>query len=162
DDATREAYIDRICAYMEKALHEAKVNLSWINPDPEYVAAVRTFIRRSLSSGARGRAGFFLKDVPELRPSASFFGAIKSLAQALLKLTAPGVPDIYQGSEGLAFRLVDPDNRRKIDFAAQQRAFQGLEPQSVQEQHSLCAQMLALIGDGRAKLWTTMCALRFR
>src|SRR5207302_1311459 len=106
---------------MTKAVHEAKVNLSWINPNAEYVEALSQFIDRILASPERRRRNNFWKHFTEFLPLVSFFGAMNSLAQTLLKITCPGVPDIYQGNELWDFSLVDPDNRRPIDFQRRER-----------------------------------------
>jgi (1->4)-alpha-D-glucan 1-alpha-D-glucosylmutase len=101
---------ERLEAYMEKALREAKRTTSWVEPDEEHEAAVMAFIRELLAN----------RDVmDELEPFAARVaraGDRLALAQLLLKLTVPGVPDIYQGDELLALSLVDPDNRRPVDW----------------------------------------------
>jgi (1->4)-alpha-D-glucan 1-alpha-D-glucosylmutase len=157
-----DRFITRIEAYIEKALHEAKVNLSWINPDPEYVAAVKAFVRKTLSSGPRGRMSFFLKDVGQLLRTVRFFGGINSLSQTLLKTTSPGVPDIYQGNEFFDLSLVDPDNRRAVDFAARTQSLAEITSRSPAETLEITRGMLAEFPDHAVKLWVTMRALRFR
>ena len=112
--------------YMTKAVHEGKVNLSWINPDPEYVEAVRLFIARLLTPGTTTRPNHFLESMEKFIVPIQFFGALNSVAQTLLKLTAPGVPDIYQGTELWDFSLVDPDNRRPVDFDQRRRQLASL------------------------------------
>ncbi len=92
-----------------------------------------------------------------------FFGALNSLAQALLKLTIPGVPDIYQGNEMFDFSLVDPDNRRPVDYPLRQRALEDLlERKRSGDLTALCRELLGNYRDGRIKLWTTVEALLFR
>jgi len=88
--------------------------------------------------------------------------AIASLAQLAIKLTAPGMPDIYQGGELWDFSLVDPDNRRPIDYEVRQRLLADILKQSREDARAFCDDMLRDISDGRAKLWTTMRVLRFR
>src|SRR6184192_2293270 len=110
--ATAE-YIERIQAYMGKALHEAKINTSWIQPNEEWDAAMRDFIGRIMDSSPRHKfVPAFLPVVQEI----AWLGAINSLSQTLLKLTSPGVPDIYQGNEIWDYSLVDPDNRQPVDY----------------------------------------------
>jgi (1->4)-alpha-D-glucan 1-alpha-D-glucosylmutase len=162
DSEVRGRYIGRIEQYMDKALHEAKVNLSWINPDPEYSDAVKQFIHAILTPSPRGRLSFFLRDLQEFVRSIQFFGALNSLAQTLLKLTAPGVPDIYQGNEFFDFSLVDPDNRRPVDFDGHRRLLAGLQAQSPADFVPFCHDLLANYQDGRVKAWVTMRALAFR
>lgn len=157
---------DRIIAYMTKAMHEAKVNLSWINDDPEYIDAVREFITRILKPSDR-RAGYFVGQMLEFLPPVQFFGALNSLAQTLLRITSPGLPDTYQGTELWDFSLVDPDNRRAVDYDARCRLLDELESRaSAGEMKSICAEMLAAFQegdrDGRLKLWTLLRALNIR
>jgi (1->4)-alpha-D-glucan 1-alpha-D-glucosylmutase len=160
--APGEDFIARIEAYMEKALHEAKVNLSWINPDPEYVAAVARFIRGVLSVGPRGRVSFFLRDLELFLRPLKFFGAINSLAQTLLKLTSPGVPDIYQGNEFFDLSLVDPDNRRPVDFETRARILKDISSRSPAEAFAATRESLTQFPSDSVKLWVTMRALRYR
>ena len=98
---------------MAKALHEAKVNTSWIQPNEKWDNATGEFVARILEPGPKNKfLPVFLPVVEEI----ARLGAINSLAQLVLKLTAPGVPDIYQGNEIWDFSLVDPDNRRPVDY----------------------------------------------
>ncbi|HWK31614.1 MAG TPA: malto-oligosyltrehalose synthase [Terriglobales bacterium] len=156
-----DAYLDRISAYMEKALHEAKRNLSWINPDPEYVGAVKRFIREIVSSKRKG-ANFFVRDLVEFLRPVQYHGALNSIAQTLVKLTAPGVPDIYQGMELLDLSLVDPDNRRPVDFERRRQWMNIFAEQSPAEYSELCKRLMAEVESGAAKLWTLARALAFR
>ena len=103
----------RIADYMQKATKEAKVHTSWINPNEEYDAAVRLFVEHLLPESGQSP---FLSDLLSLQRRVAFFGRFNSLAQVLLKLTSPGVPDLYQGCELWDFSLVDPDNRRPVDY----------------------------------------------
>jgi (1->4)-alpha-D-glucan 1-alpha-D-glucosylmutase len=96
-------------------------------------------------------------------PAISFFGAINSLAQRVLMITSPGNPDIYQGTELWDFSLVDPDNRRPVDYALRQRLLIDLDHQAeAGNLPALCADLLKNYQDGRIKMWTTMQALRLR
>ena len=156
-------FVGRMTQYMEKAVHEAKINASWLNPNPEYVAGISKFIEAILSPTYRGRLNLFWDSMQSFLPTVQYFGAINSLTQTLLKLTSPGVPDIYQGQELWDFSLVDPDNRRPVDFDLRERALQQLTGGS----HSgdllgLCQQLLRDYQDGRIKLWTTMQTLNYR
>ena len=101
---------DRIETYMEKALREAKRNTNWIEPNADWEEAVRRFGRSLYADDA------FLADFEPFARRVAAIGERASLGQLVLKLTAPGIPDMYEGDE-LAFRaLVDPDNRRPVDF----------------------------------------------
>src|SRR5437588_1730428 len=162
-EQARKNYIERIKQYMTKAVHEAKVNLSWINDDPAYVEALQLFIEKILNPGTRSRPNTFLDQIQALAPSVAFFGAINSLAQRLLTITAPGNPDIYQGTELWDFSLVDPDNRRPVDYAMRERLLTELDRKAeAGNLPALCAELLENYQDGRVKLWTTMQALRLR
>ena len=159
----RDRYVERIKQYMNKAVHEAKVNLSWINDDPAYVEALQQFIEKVLTPGTRGRSNSFLEQVQAFVPVTAFFGAINSLAQRLLMIASPGNPDIYQGMELWNLNLVDPDNRRPVDYGLRQQLLSELDHRAESgDLIPLCSELLANYQDGRIKLWTTMQALRLR
>jgi (1->4)-alpha-D-glucan 1-alpha-D-glucosylmutase len=120
DDADHEMYLDRIAAYMEKALKEAKLRTSWIKPNEEHDAAVRAFVRGILDRA--NPANIFLPDFIAFQEPIALAGTWNGLGQALFKCAAPGVPDFYQGSEFWNFSLVDPDNRRPVDYASRRAA----------------------------------------
>src|SRR5690606_31344407 len=107
-----EALEERFIPFVEKALREAKLRTNWSAIGEPYEEAVIAYAKKLLSPSNHA----FLADFHgALRPFIRT-GLVNSLAQTIIKLTAPGVPDIYQGSEGLDFSLVDPDNRREPDF----------------------------------------------
>jgi (1->4)-alpha-D-glucan 1-alpha-D-glucosylmutase len=106
---------DRAMAYIEKAAKEAKEHTSWVDPDPAYDAALRSFVEGALADAE------FLAQLQEFAAPLVAPGWVNSLAMALLKLTSPGVPDIYQGNELWDLSLVDPDNRRSVDWALRAR-----------------------------------------
>jgi (1->4)-alpha-D-glucan 1-alpha-D-glucosylmutase len=113
-----QAFAERIAAWQEKAVREAKLVTEWAAPNEAYEAAVRDFLFQTLDAARPAKladeiAGFALR----LAPAA----AINSLAQTLLRLTSPGVPDLYQGTDLWDFSLVDPDNRRPVDYALRRR-----------------------------------------
>jgi (1->4)-alpha-D-glucan 1-alpha-D-glucosylmutase len=145
-------YIERIQAYMTKALKEAKINTSWIQPNEEWDAAMHDFIARILDSSSRN------KFLPIFLPAAKEIiqlGAINSLTQTLLKLTSPGVPDIYQGTEIWDYSLVDPDNRRSVDYELRHEILKSLSRATPKE-------LMQTWPDGRIKLFLTQRMLRFR
>jgi (1->4)-alpha-D-glucan 1-alpha-D-glucosylmutase len=153
------AYVARIQAYMFKALKEAKLHTSWVNPDEDYERAVREFIQMVLRPDATNQ---FLFDFIEFQQTTARAGMLNSLAQTLLKITAPGVPDFYQGTELWHFCLVDPDNRRPVDYD-QRRALLATLPQDARADTSaLLDEMLREPADGRIKLFITQRALSFR
>jgi (1->4)-alpha-D-glucan 1-alpha-D-glucosylmutase len=163
-EADEPVFLRRMQQYMAKAAHEAKVNLSWVNPDPEYVAQLEGFLERILAPVHHGRKNFFRLEIERFLPAVMYFGAINSVAQALLKITVPGVPDIYQGNEIWDFSLVDPDNRRPVDFATRRELWEELIAAASGEPPwlSLTADILENWRNGKVKLWTTLRALRFR
>jgi (1->4)-alpha-D-glucan 1-alpha-D-glucosylmutase len=160
DDATGQEFTKRIQGYMTKAIHEAKVNLSWINPNPDYTDAMHRFIERILTPGTEKRPNNFLNQLETFLPTVRYFGFLNGLAQVAIKSTAPGVTDLYRGTEFWDLSLVDPDNRRPVDYGRRQEAL--AELLKCEQQPELCAGLLERISDGRAKMWTTTCALRLR
>ncbi len=108
-------FIDRVAAYMAKATKEAKQRTSWLHPSAEYDAAVDRFVREMLAHPP------FVAQARALAAEIAPYGAVNSLAQLCLKLASPGVPDTYQGSELWNFSLVDPDNRRPVDYGLRRR-----------------------------------------
>ncbi|MDD5556530.1 MAG: malto-oligosyltrehalose synthase [bacterium] len=119
DGAIDGAWVGRIREYMIKAIREAKVHTAWIRPDEEYEGAVSAFVEACLDP-SRSRA--FTDALRGFAERIAWFGMLNSLSQTALKLTLPGVPDFYQGTELWDFSLVDPDNRRPVDYAARARA----------------------------------------
>jgi len=112
---------DRLCGFVEKAVREAKLHTSWTDPNREYDEAVLAFCRRLLAHRE------FLDELEALVEVVRGTGRVNSLAQTLLKLTAPGVPDLYQGCELWDLSLVDPDNRRPVDFQRRRDLLRRLE-----------------------------------
>jgi (1->4)-alpha-D-glucan 1-alpha-D-glucosylmutase len=154
---------ERIAAYMRKAVREAKVHSSWMHPHPEYEEAVAGFVERLL---ARPGNNAFLADFVPFARRVARLGLYNSLAQVLLKLAAPGVPDLYQGCELWAFQLVDPDNRRPVDYARRDALLAQLEaslgPEARAGQGPAVRALLDTLDDGRAKLLLTWRALGLR
>jgi (1->4)-alpha-D-glucan 1-alpha-D-glucosylmutase len=162
DDAGLPAYRERIAAYMQKAAREAKRRTSWTRPDEEYEKALQAFVAGVL---ARVRPNPLLSDVQSRVATVAWFGALNSLSTLLLKYTSPGVPDLYQGNELLELSLVDPDNRRPVDYALRGRLLDELE--TIAASHELPTRLREIAAaphDGRAKLWLTwrLLALRAR
>jgi (1->4)-alpha-D-glucan 1-alpha-D-glucosylmutase len=122
DVAARGPLPERIGAYMQKAVREAKVNSSWTAPDPEYERDLADFVAAVLDPGNTA----FLAELDELARAVAGIAARSSLALVVLKLAAPGVPDVYWGNELPDLSLVDPDNRRPVDFAAHARMLEGI------------------------------------
>ncbi len=158
DEAEPGAFTERIVAYMLKALKEAKVHTSWINANAPYEEAMRHFVEAILD---RSGPNPFLDDFQALAAKVAQLGMFNSLSQTLLKLAAPGVPDLYQGTELWDFSLVDPDNRRPVDFARRIQALQTLQcPES--ERARLAEELLQTREDGRIKLYVIQQSLLLR
>jgi (1->4)-alpha-D-glucan 1-alpha-D-glucosylmutase len=152
----------RLTAYMEKATHEAKVHTSWINPDSEYDTAVCQFVAAALDGHPKNR---FLAEFRRFHEQVVNWGLYSALSQTLLKLTAPGVPDIYQGQELWDFSLVDPDSRRPVDFAERRKLLARLRKDVGRNDRSLLAlarQLARDPRDPRLKLFLTWRVLQFR
>jgi (1->4)-alpha-D-glucan 1-alpha-D-glucosylmutase len=158
DDAGLASYRERITAYMLKAVKEAKVHSSWLNPNAEYEAAIRHFVAELLSDPARSP---FIRDFRPLQEKVTRLGLLNGLSQTLLKLTVPGVPDIYQGNELWTFELVDPDNRRPVEFPRRATSLQALQSSKL-PLAELLAELLQSLEDDRAKLYLTWRALQLR
>lgn len=152
-------FIERLVAFMLKALREAKSHTSWIDPDQKYESAVESFVRNIFGSPDDNR---FLEDFHALRKTVAFYGYLNSLAQVLLKITSPGVPDFYQGSEVWDFSLVDPDNRRPVDFDQRVHLLEELKSREAESQESLAKDLVANWQDGRIKLYLIRKALNFQ
>ena len=108
----------RMQDYLSKAMREAKVHTSWTSPRADYEKAVQEFVGDILSPE---KSETFLQDFRSLERRISPFGMLNSLSQTLIRLTAPGVPDTYQGTELWDLSLVDPDNRRPVDYERRRR-----------------------------------------
>src|SRR5512132_2789887 len=145
-------YTERIPAYMAKALHEAKLNTSWIQPNEEWDAAMRDFVVKVLDPSPRNK---FLPIFLPVAQEIARLGAINSLTQTLLKLTSPGVPDIYQGNEIWNYSLVDPDNRQPVDYKRRREILEALTVSAPEE-------LMRNWPDGRIKMFLTQRVLQFR
>jgi len=154
----RAVLTERIENYMIKAIREAKVHTSWISPNEDHERGVRDFIRSVLRAAPENR---FLKDFVRFQAIVARAGMYNSLSQTLLKITLPGVPDFYQGSELWNFSLVDPDNRRSVDFARRRELLDSLKDAG-DDPTALLSKLLKKPEDGRIKLYVTNRALRFR
>ncbi len=159
DEAAYGRFVERIERYMEKALKEAKIHTSWINPNDAYDQAVRNFVRAVLAASAENR---FLADFVRFHARIARAGMVNALSQTLLKIGSPGVPDLYQGSELWDFSLVDPDNRRPVDFPRRLGVLAELRRGEARGLAPLIRELLTRWEDGRVKLFLTYKALNFR
>jgi (1->4)-alpha-D-glucan 1-alpha-D-glucosylmutase len=155
-------YVERVQDYMNKAIHEAKVHSSWINPDNAHDEAVRRFVADILDP-VKSRE--FLDDFLRFQARISRYGLFNSLSQTLLKIAGPGVPDMYQGTEVWDFSLVDPDNRRPVDYDRRRTLLRELRSRvrdAGPRMRDLAAEVATTPGDGRIKLYITWRALTCR
>jgi (1->4)-alpha-D-glucan 1-alpha-D-glucosylmutase len=141
--------LDRLHPYIEKAVREGKKQTTWASPNEPFEKAVRTFLEGILNDAE------FLNDFEEFRKPLIEPGWINALSQTLLKLTAPGVPDIYQGTEIWNLSLVDPDNRRPVDYAVRRAMLAELDRLTPEE-------IWSRKEEGLPKLWTIRQTLRQR
>lgn len=148
-----QTYVSRIQDYMTKAIKEAKVNTSWIQPFEEWDNGVRDFTSKILD---RENNRAFLDTFEILAEKTAQIGAMNALSQTLLKLTVPGVPDIYQGNEIWDFSLVDPDNRRSVNYDLRRHLLSQIKDQPNPTEY------LENWRDGRIKLYLTRAILQFR
>ncbi len=152
-------YVERIQTYMNKAIHEAKVHSSWVNPNQEYDDAMRRFIEAILRDSPDNP---FLDDFREFQTQVARSGCWNSLSQTLLKIASPGVPDFYQGTEMWAFTLVDPDNRGAVDYDLRRAMLEALAREGADDRASLVRRLTRNLADGSAKLYVTSRALALR
>lgn len=151
--------ISRVQAYMQKAIREAKVNTSWIRPDEAYEEAVRSFVAKVLDPAQNPR---FLAELAEVQAKIAHAGVWASLTQVLLKIASPGVPDFYQGSELWDLTLVDPDNRRPVDFEGRREVLRKVRLESEADTSAFLDSATQSFEDGRLKMFVTHRALTFR
>jgi (1->4)-alpha-D-glucan 1-alpha-D-glucosylmutase len=162
DKGAMTQYVARIQAYMAKATHEEKQRTGWINPNAEYDAAVRDFVAAALDNHPKNR---FLSELREFHARVIGWGLYSALAQAFFKLTSPGVPDIYQGQELWDFSLVDPDNRRPVDFERRRELLNRMQAELAREgssQWEFARRLAENPRDPNLKLFVTWQLLQFR
>ena len=145
--------IDRAQAYMLKAVREAKQQTTWVANNKEFEDALSLFIECTLNYAP------FVKELQQFVGRILDAGRVNSLTQTLLKCTAPGVPDLYQGTELWDLSLVDPDNRRPVDYTVRQRLLQELKQMSGE---GVAARVLIRAEEGLPKMWTVHKALQLR
>lgn len=154
----QHGFLERIKAYMMKALREGKMVTSWMKPDADYEEACLAFVERILDPGGEN---LFMKLFLPFQQKVADWGTWNSLSQVLIKITSPGVPDFYQGTELWDLHLVDPDNRMSVDFATR-RAMLAEITTADREGRDLLPELLAARTDGRIKLYLIHKALQVR
>jgi (1->4)-alpha-D-glucan 1-alpha-D-glucosylmutase len=153
------AFIERIKNYTIKAVREAKVHTGWLKPDNDYEDAFLRFIEKILEPS---KDNVFLGELRQWTRKIARFGALNSLAQTLLKLTCPGAPDLYQGTELWDLHFVDPDNRQAVDFDQRRKFLAEIKKREKESLPSLLLDLLTHWQDGRVKLFLIYKALNFR
>ncbi len=153
-----ETLIERLQAHLVKATREAMVHTRWTRPNQAHEDALRNFVARILSSDAED----FLQDFRPFQKKIAYYGMVNSLAQVMIKIGAPGAADFYQGSELWDFRLVDPDNRGGVDFAARAGLLENLREQQSEGPHQMICDLSENWHDGRLKLFLIQKALCWR
>jgi (1->4)-alpha-D-glucan 1-alpha-D-glucosylmutase len=152
-------FMDRIKSYIIKAIREAKVHTAWIKPDTDYEEALISFIDEILKPSEGNQ---FLKEFLPFQKRIACYGIFNSLSQALLKITSPGVPDFYQGTELWDLNLVDPDNRRPVDFEKRKGFLREIKEKEKRDILSLISELISTKEDGRIKLFLIYKALKVR
>ncbi len=162
DGAPSPDFLDRMKAYMVKAAREAKVNTAWLTTDESYEEALSEFVERILDPSPDNR---FLESFHPFQQKIAYYGFFNTLSQTLIKIAAPGAPDFYQGTELLDLNLVDPDNRRPVDFDHRLRLLDRIlaEVETAGEAPlRFISSFLETPRDGRAKLFLIARALKAR
>jgi len=162
DGTEYEVFERRIKDYMLKAVREAKVNSSWISPSIPYEDALLKFIDDAMSPSPNNA---FIQDFDPFRKKISYYGMFNSLSQILLKVTSPGTPDFYQGTEIWDFSLVDPDNRRPVNFDIRRELLKALQEKMATGESDLpgfARELLRGWEDGSIKLYVTFRSLNYR
>jgi len=159
DGAALAGLRERLAAYMQKAIKEAKVHTSWVNPNEAYDRAMANFVEQVLDANI---SRDFIEDFSQFHGRIAHTGMLNSLAQTLLKMAVPGVPDFYQGTELWDFSLVDPDNRRPVDYGQRRDLLEHLKHQEAVDRSVLLSDLLAMWQDGGIKLYLIYKTLNFR
>ena len=158
-DEESAGFLKRIEAYIIKAVREAKVHTEWLKPDSAYEEAFVSFIKKTLDSS---ESNLFLREFIPFAHRVAFHGVLNSLAQVLLKMTSPGLPDFYQGTELWDLSFVDPDNRRSVDFRQRIEWLDDLKRENLADAAPMAKDLLSHWHDGRVKLYLIYKALNFR
>ena len=152
-------FLERLKAYVIKSVREAKVYTEWLKPDLAYEEAFLRFIEQILTP-AEGNP--FPGELAASAEKIAFHGMINSLSQTFLKISCPGIPDFYQGTELWDFSFVDPDNRRAVDYARRRKILQEIKARESAGLLALVQELLSSWKDGRIKLYLTYKMLNFR
>jgi (1->4)-alpha-D-glucan 1-alpha-D-glucosylmutase len=154
-----ESFHDRLKAYTIKAVREAKVHTEWLRPDTDYEKYYISFIEKILKSSDQNR---FLEEFLTFQKMIAYYGIFNSLSQTLIKIASPGVPDFYQGTEFWDLNMVDPDNRRPVDYGLRKWLFNEMKSRESVDRLKLIGELLSTKEDGRIKLFLMYKALSAR
>jgi (1->4)-alpha-D-glucan 1-alpha-D-glucosylmutase len=157
NDERREEFVKRVQSYMEKALKEAKIHTSWMNVNEEHDRALSEFLAAILTEGTE-----FVADFANFQARIARAGMLNSLSQSILKIAAPGVPDFYQGTELWTLNLVDPDNRRPVDYARRCRMLAKIREAARRDPLATTLHLLKDMSSGAIKMYLTNRAMEFR
>ncbi len=149
-DEEMDSFKARLKDYVIKAVREAKVHTAWLKPDTEYEESFLAYIDKILDSNDKNQ---FLAEFLPFQKTIAFYGILNSLSQTFLKITSPGFPDFYQGSEFWDFSMVDPDNRRSVDYEKRIWLFQEMKSREAGEVLDMINELIATKEDGRIKMF---------
>jgi len=158
DESEMKGFKDRVLGFVEKAMREAQTYSNWRRPNEANENAVKDFVIRIL---ARSKSNHFLSDFLDFEHEVAFFGAVNGLSQVVLKIMSPGVPDFYQGCELWNLAMVDPDNRRPVDFKVRTELLEGMAGSASSAKED-AAGFLDQWQGGAIKLFVTSRFLNFR
>jgi (1->4)-alpha-D-glucan 1-alpha-D-glucosylmutase len=157
DETELDDFQNRMKEYIVKAVREAKVHTAWIKPDENYEGAFTSFVESILTQGSE-----FLNDLKPFQKKINHYGVLNSLSQTIIKLLTPGVPDIYQGSELWNLSMVDPDNRRPVDYDLRDKMLGEIKSIKMNEKIPHLKKMLENPSNGMIKLFFTYELLKER
>ncbi|HEY9602510.1 MAG TPA: malto-oligosyltrehalose synthase, partial [Allocoleopsis sp.] len=159
DEREHASFVGRVKDYMLKSVREAKLHTAWLRPDSDYEEEFLAFVERVLEPSESNE---FMQEFLPFQKRVADYGIFNSLSQALLKYTAPGVPDTYQGTELWDLSMVDPDNRRPVDYEQRMALLKDIKEQVQSDRLKLVDELLSTKEDGRIKLFLTHRVLQAR
>jgi (1->4)-alpha-D-glucan 1-alpha-D-glucosylmutase len=159
DESENESFIGRVKDYMLKSVREAKLHTAWLRPDSDYEEGFLAFVEKVLEPSDSNE---FMKEFLPFQKWVAGYGIFNSLSQVLLKYTAPGVPDTYQGTELWDLSMVDPDNRRPVDYQQRISFLKDIKEKAQTDSLKLMDELLSTQEDGRIKLFLTHKVLQAR
>ncbi|MEX2565494.1 MAG: malto-oligosyltrehalose synthase [Cyclobacteriaceae bacterium] len=152
----QEVFLNRTKAYLQKALREAKEHTSWSDPDLAFEESIADFVQKILNHPS------FRESFDPFHRKTAFYGVINSLGQSLIKIMAPGIPDIYQGSELWDLSYVDPDNRRPVDYRLRNKYLDELQQYGDKVEPTQLLNLMTNYKDGKIKLFTIFRTMKER